>query len=119
MSILTQTQMDSKPPPDKPLLMSWQRGACSACCPDILLGRANSHKWPPSASGLRAQTLMSARGVLLRTARTAISDGNWGSVSELGAGRLHQNRKGWVTDAIQSGRGDLVTWTWLGDYVGH
>lgn len=68
----TQTQMDSKPAPDKAKgLMSWQRGACHACCPDVLSERANSRKWPPSDSGLRTQTLMSAREVPLRVARTA------------------------------------------------
>lgn len=70
--VLTQTQMDSKLPLDKAKgLMSWQRGICTACCPDILSERANSHKWPPSAFGLRTQTLIRAREVPLRPDRTA------------------------------------------------
>lgn len=53
--------------------MSWQPGACTACCADGLSERADPHNWPPPASGFRTQTLMSARGVALRPAWTAVS----------------------------------------------
>lgn len=74
MFVPTQTQMDSKPPPDKATgLMSWQRTACTACCPDILSERANPHNWPPPASGLRIQTLTSVGDVPMRPVRTALT----------------------------------------------
>lgn len=69
----TQTQTDSKPPSDKAkVLTSWQTEACTAWCPDILSERANPHDGLPPASGLRTQTLMSAREVPLRLAKTAV-----------------------------------------------
>lgn len=87
MFVPTQTQMDSKPPPDKAKgRMSWQRGACTAWRPDILSERANPHSWPPPASGLMTQTLMGP-GTCLEAAQDnsqgPIPGGNWGSMSEL------------------------------------
>lgn len=65
-----QTQTDSKPPPDEAKgLTSWQ-----PTLPVVQTSseRANPYSWPPAASGFRTQTVVSAREVPLRPARTAV-----------------------------------------------
>lgn len=65
-----QTQTDSRPPPDEAKgLTSWQ-----PTLPVVQTSseRANPYSWPPAASGFRTQTVVSAREVPLRPARTAV-----------------------------------------------